>query len=187
MRTIAILFLALTFASVPSVALEQIEKPQKIDATGFRDVLAKTGNVYISGQPSEEGLKRMAEDGVKTVISFRTAREMDNRDIVPFDEAAKANELGMRYVHIPLGGPDTPYTPDALAAFAKVMEEENGKTLIHCTVAWRASHMWAAYLAKHKGMDINEAVEHGRAVNMTTQPIEALLGGEVTYSLPAKN
>ncbi len=158
--------------------------PEKVDATGFRDVLAKTGDVYISGQPTVEGLERMAKDGVKTVVSFRTPREMNNRDIVPFDEAAKAAELGMKYVNIPLGGDDHPYNPDALATFAKVMEEANGKTLVHCTVGWRASHAWAAYLVKYKGVDINEATAHGRAANMGVPPMESLLGGDVTYSLP---
>lgn len=160
--------------------------PTKIDAEGFRDVLAQTGDIYIAGQPSLAGLQRMAKDGVKTVVSFRTPREMNNRDIVPFDEAAKANELGMKYVNIPLGGDEHPYSPEALKAFAKVMEGADGKTLIHCTVAWRASHMWAAYLTKYKGMDINEAAAHGRAANMGIQPIEGLLGGEVSYSLPKK-
>lgn len=160
--------------------------PKKIDAEGFQDVLAQTGDVYIAGQPSLKGLERMAKDGVKTVISFRTPHEMDNREIVPFDEAAKAGELGMKYVNIPLGGEKHPYSPEALAAFAKVMEGADGKTLIHCTVAWRASHMWAAYLTKYKGMDINEAAAHGRAANMGTQPIEGLLGGEVSYSVSEK-
>ncbi len=160
--------------------------PKKIDAEGFQEVLAQTGDVYIAGQPSLAGLERMAKNGVKTVVSFRTPREMNNRDIVPFDEAAKASELGMRYVNIPLGGDKHPYSPEALAAFAKVMEGAEGKTLIHCTVAWRASHMWAAYLTKYKGMDINEAAAHGRAANMGIQPIEGLLGGEISYSRPEK-
>ncbi len=160
--------------------------PEKVDATGFRDVLVKTGDVYISGQPTPEGLERMAKDGVTTVVSFRTPGEMNNREIVPFDEAAKAEELGIKYVNIPLGG-DHAYSPEALAEFAKVMDAANGKTLVHCTVGWRASHAWAAYLVKYKGMDINEAAAHGRAANMGTPPMESLLGGNVSYSLPAED
>jgi len=160
--------------------------PKKIDAEGFQDILAQTGDVYIAGQPSVAGLERIAKKGVKTVINFRTPHEMDNRDIVPFDEAEKASELGMKYINIPLGGDNHPYSPEALAAFAKVMENADGKTLIHCGSAWRASHMWAAYLTKYKGMDINTAAAHGRAANMGVQPLEGLLGGEVSYSRPEK-
>lgn len=185
-KLITALFFTFIF-STTVISQEAQPLPQKIDSEGFQDVLAKTGDVFIAGQPSVKGLERMAQDGVKTVISFRTPREMDDRNIVPFDEAAKAEELGMRYVNIPLGGDAHPYSPDALATFAKIMDEIDGKALIHCTVAWRASHMWAAYLTKYKGMDVNEAAAHGRAVNMGVPPMEALLGGDVTYSLPAKN
>lgn len=183
------LFIAMIIV-LSSVSLNAAEEkpplPEKIDATGFQDVLAKTGDIYIAGQPSVEGLERMAKDGVKTIISFRTPHEMNDRSIVPFDEAEQAAALGMNYINIPLGGDKHPYSPEALDEFARVLDTLDGKALIHCTVAWRASHMWSAYLAKHKGMDVNEAVAHGRAVNMGVPPMEALLGGNVTYSVTEK-
>lgn len=172
-------------AALHANAEENPAIPVKLDSSGFQDVLAQTGNVYIAGQPSQNGLKRLAQDGVKTVISFRTPHEMNDRSIVPFDEAAIAAGLGMTYINIPLGGDAHPYSPDALAEFARAIDSAEGKTLIHCTVAWRASHMWAAYLTKYKGMDINEAAAHGRAVNMGVPPMEGLLGGNISYSLPA--
>lgn len=179
-----VLAVGLTLLTAAAWAEDKQPLPEKVDATGFRDVLAKSGDVYISGQPTVEGLERMAKDGVTTVVSFRTPHEMNNREIVPFDEAAKAAELGIKYVNIPLGG-DHAYSPEALAEFAKVMDAADGKTLVHCTVGWRASHAWAAYLVKYKGMDINEAAAHGRAANMGTPPMESLLGGNVSYSLPS--
>ena len=79
----------------------------------------------------------MAAKGVKTVINLRTQREMDNRQQVPYDEAALAKELGITYVHIPLGGPDTPYTPEAVEKFAKAFEDANtqGAAPLHCRLA----------------------------------------------------
>lgn len=184
-KLLAAMIIIVSFSSL-SVADDKQPLPQKLDAEGFQDVLAKTGDVYIAGQPSIKGLERMAKDGVKTVISFRTPHEMNDRSIVPFDEAEQAKALGMNYINIPLGGDNHPYSPEALDEFARVMSTIDGKALIHCTVAWRASHMWSAYLAKHKGMDVNEAVAHGRAVNMGVPPMEALLGGEITYSVAEK-
>jgi uncharacterized protein (TIGR01244 family) len=106
---------------------------------------------------------------------------MDNRKQVPFDEAAVLKELGVNYVHIPLGGPDTPYTPEAVEKFAKAFEGANTKVLLHCTVAWRASHMWAAYLVKHKGVAREEAVKQATAINFGGYPqggtpLDGLLG-----------
>lgn len=163
-----------------------IKKPEQLDTTGFRAILADAGKAFLSGQPTKEGLERLKEMGVTTIINLRTQAEMDR--IEGYDEAKEAEELGMTYVHIPLGGEEHPYTPEALAKFAEAMKTSKGKPLVHCTVAGRASHMWAAYLAKYEGMDINEAVAHGRAANMGTQMFEKLLGDELTYSTkPAHN
>jgi protein tyrosine phosphatase (PTP) superfamily phosphohydrolase (DUF442 family) len=89
----------------------------------------------------------------------------------------------MIYVHIPLGGPDTPYTPAAVEKFASALQNANGKVLLHCTVGWRASHMWAAYLVKHKGLTEAEAIKQASAINFTGYtppngmlPIDGLLG-----------
>ena len=46
--------------------------------------------------------------------------------------------------------------------------EINGrrKILLHCTVAWRASHLWAAYLIKDRGVAIEPALANARAINL---------------------
>jgi len=160
------LIAALLLFAAPALAQEPVKFPEKIQRTDFQGVIADAGPAYVAGQPSEAALRDMAAKGVKTVINLRTQREMDNRQQVPYDEAAVAKELGMTYVHIPLGGADTPYTPEAVETFAKAFEAANGKVLLHCTVGWRASHMWAAYLVKHKGYTLEEAKRNAAAINL---------------------
>ena len=74
--------------------------------------------------------------------------------------------------------------PDALQ-FARMIggaafEAADSKVLLHCTVAWRASHLWAAYLVKHKGYTLEEAKRHGAAMNLNGYsagtPLDGLLG-----------
>jgi uncharacterized protein (TIGR01244 family) len=177
---LALIAVALMFAA-PAFADEPIRFPEKVQRSDFQFVIADAGPLYVAGQPSEAALRDLAAKGIKTVINLRTQREMDNRQAVPFDEVALLKELGMTYVHIPLGGPDTPYTPEAVEKFAKAFESANSKILLHCTVAWRASHMWAAYLVKHKGYTLEEAKRHGTAINLNGysaggSPIDGLLG-----------
>lgn len=106
------LVLSLALALAPATfADDAISFPEKIERSDFFVVIADVGPAYIAGQPTEDALRDMAAKGIKTVINLRTQQEMDNRGAVPFDEAALLEELGMTYVHIPLGGPDTPYTP----------------------------------------------------------------------------
>ena len=172
----------LTLCLLSSVLLAQEGGfPEKIETDQFNEALSRVGHTYIGGQPTKKGLKMMKKNGVNTVVSIRTKKEMENRELVPFDEEEAVEKLGMNYVHIPLNGKDEPYTPEALAKFSDAMGSSDGKVLLHCTVGWRASHMWVAYLGKHRGGDLNTAVEHGQAINLRILPFEGLLGQEVQY------
>ncbi|MEQ1609020.1 MAG: sulfur transferase domain-containing protein [Hyphomonadaceae bacterium] len=180
----ALIAAALLF-SAPAIAQTPVHFPQKLASTeGFQGTIADTGPAYIAGQPTEAALRKLAAQGLKTIINLRRQSEMENRQEVPFDEAAVAKELGVTYVNVPLGGPDNPYTPAAVEKVAAALKDANGKVLLHCTIAWRASHMWAAYLVKEKNMSYADAVKAGEAINLngytppgaTSAPLEGLLG-----------
>jgi uncharacterized protein (TIGR01244 family) len=162
----ALLAVALLVCSAPALAQTPPHFPEKIARSDFQAAFADAGTAYVAGQPSADALRAMKADGVTTVINLRTQQEMDNRKQVPFDEEALAKELGLTYVHIPLGGPDTPYTPAAVDQVAAAIKASKGKVLLHCTVAWRASHMWAAYLMKYQGLSYDEATRQARAINL---------------------
>lgn len=141
--------------------------------------LWRDGRVFIGGQPDEAALSRFAKTGVTVVVNLRTTAEMDDRERVPFDEAAVVDALGMEYVHIPLGGDEHPYTPEAVRRFADVLEKHDGLVLLHCTVAWRASYMWSAYLVTEQGLSLDRAMARGESIAIGDLPIEGLLGRPV--------
>lgn len=177
---------AITFVTGVPIghALSAIAAPVALDSDGFQEVLVQVGDVYISGQPTPEGIARLESLGVRTVVNLRTAREMNSRAIVPFDEAQLLSELGMTYVHIPSGGPDTPYAPEMVDRFAEALAQAQGKVLLHCTVAWRASHLWTAYLTRYKGIALPLAVEHARHINLGKIPLEGFLGEDLVFEKP---
>jgi uncharacterized protein (TIGR01244 family) len=162
-----------------------VPNPVLLDNTGlFQDKYASIGDdMFVTGQPTEKALRELRARGVTTIVNLRMPEEMAR---VGFDEAALAKELGMRYVHIPMRGtPDNPYGPKQLDAFAAAMSSADGKVLLHCTVAWRASHLWAAYLIRERQVPVTEAIKHARQINLmdemrmgnsATQPVEEFLG-----------
>lgn len=159
--------------------------PAAIDTAGlYRAAAARVGDgLFITGQPTEAALRALRAQGVTTVVNLRTPMEMANRQAVPFDEAALLAELGMTYVHLPVRGDGAyPYAPATVDAFARALADAKGKVLLHCTVAWRASHLWSAYLVRHRGLPVAEALRHGEAINLTgyrggpgRQPVEHFL------------
>jgi uncharacterized protein (TIGR01244 family) len=166
----------------------QVPAPVALDTRGqFQDKFASVGeDVFISGQPTADALRDLHARGVTTVVNLRTPEEMSKR--VSFDEAALVKNLGMQYVYIPVrGNAEFPYSPDALKTFAAAMSDAKGKVLLHCTVAWRASHMWAAYLIQYRHVPVETALAQARTINLMddmrmdgdTQPVESFLGRAV--------
>jgi uncharacterized protein (TIGR01244 family) len=140
--------------------------PVILDTTGlFQARYARVGSdMFIGGQPTERALRELKASGVTVVVNLRMPEEMQR---VSFDEAALIKSLGMTYVHIPMRGtPENPYAPAAVTRFAEAVRNANGKVLLHCTVAWRASHLWAAYLITEKGVADEVALENARAINL---------------------
>lgn len=162
----------------------KVPAPVALDNPGlFQDKFAKVGDdVFISGQPTEQGLRGLRDQGVTTVVNLRSPPEMAR---VPFDEAALVKQLGMEYVYLPMRGtPELPYSPEAVKSFAAAMTNAKGKVLLHCTIAWRASHLWAAYLIQYRDVPVATALEQARSINLMDdmrmdgdkQPVESFLG-----------
>jgi uncharacterized protein (TIGR01244 family) len=176
---------------VNSGPIANLPAPALLDTTGmFQAKFARLGDdIFIGGQPTEKALRELKAQGVTVVVNLRTPEEM--KSAVKFDEPALIQGLGMRYVYIPMrGNPEFPYSPDAVAKFAEAVRSANGKVLLHCTIAWRASHLWAAYLIKERGVPVEAALANARAINLMDtmrmgnsgrQPVEDFLN----QSLPA--
>lgn len=165
-------------------AQSPVPEPVALDITGlFQAKFASVGeDFFIAGQPTERALRELKAKGVTTVVNLRMPEEMAK---IGFDEAALVKELGMKYVYIPMrGSAEHPYGPKELDAFASAMASADGALLLHCTVAWRASHLWAAYLIRERQMPVSAALSHARKINLrddmpmlgSQHPLEGFLG-----------
>lgn len=174
MQTMSVVFVAALACAQPAGAQSVVGKgrtgpapePVVLDPSGlFQEKYASVGDdLFIAGQPTEKALRDLKAKGVTTVVNLRMPQEMAR---VGFDEAALLEELGMTYVHIPLGGtPANPYAPAALDQFASTLAAASGKVLLHCTIAWRASHMWGAYLIRDRKVPVSAALAQVGKINL---------------------
>jgi uncharacterized protein (TIGR01244 family) len=164
-----------------------VPNPVNLDTAGmFQAKFVSVGDdMFISGQPTEKALRELRVKGVTMLVNLRMPEEMAQ---VGFDEAALAKELGIKYVHIPMRGTAAnPYGPRALDTFTAAMASADGKVLLHCTIAWRASHLWAAYLIRERKTPVATALSQARLINLMDdmrmggdqQPLEGFLGRAV--------
>src|SRR4029079_4398246 len=168
---------------VGSGKIGPVPNPVILDPTDlFQGKFVSVGDdMFIAGQPTEKALRDLRARGVTTIVNLRMPEEMAK---VGFDEAALAKELGIKYVYIPMRGtPENPYGPKELDTFTAAMASREGKVLLHCTIAWRASHLWAAYLIRERKIPVATALSHARSINLMDdmrmgvdqQPLEGFL------------
>jgi uncharacterized protein (TIGR01244 family) len=163
-----------------------IPAPVSLPLSGFQAAFSRVGDdLYIAGQPTADALRQLRDRGVTTVVNLRSPEEMKS---IGFDEAAIVASLGMKYVYLPVrGNAEFPYAPSTVEQFGRALKESKGAVLLHCTVAWRASHLWTAYLIADRGMSVDSALFQGRAINLMDehhdgsgrQPVEDFLGKDL--------
>lgn len=118
--------------------------------------------LLIGGQPERTELREAREAGVETVINLRGEGEFTE-----WDEGALVEELGMRYVHIPIAGPDD-LNADTLAEFEQALaESDDDPKLVHCASGNRVGAMYALRAATNQGKSTEEALQIGREHGLT--------------------
>jgi protein tyrosine/serine phosphatase len=86
--------------------------------------------LYRSGEPSQDGLKKLKAMGIKTLIDLRAPSEQHH-----FDEQKAATDLGLKYIRLEMSSaPPTDYQIDTLLGTIKEAQKDpsKGSVLVHC-------------------------------------------------------
>lgn len=161
-------------------AQDNIGNSEKVEVIKDFKYLFRFQNFYISGQPTLEALQWLKSQGVIKIISLRSEKENIEYSEYAYDEKTNTQKLGFEYYSIPVDG-SKDYSPEKLEVFLSLINNDE-KILIHCLSAVRATNFLMAYLIKHKGYTINEAVKIGRSINFLF-PLEKLLGTEISMEI----
>jgi uncharacterized protein (TIGR01244 family) len=160
-RILPLLALVALLACAERESETVVADPTPCTIEGMRNC-AEVGNLVIGSQPSQEVLEFFATQGYNTVISTRAPDEID------WDEAAAVEALGMRFVNIPMPGPVEAISDEQVAAFAEVMQDGEGRMLLHCGSGNRVAGLWGVWLAEHKDIDPTEALRLADLGGMTS-------------------
>lgn len=128
---------------------------------------------FTSGKPSKDDLVKLKEQGVTAVINLLTDDDMNNDD----QEARWAQELGLDYYRVPVGGPSD-LTRASVADFDRALAATaNQTTLIHCASSNRVGAMMALHAAWYDNASNQEALQTGRDYGLKSleTPVQKLL------------
>lgn len=117
--------------------------------------------VLVGGQPSDEQLAAIAVSGVSMVINLRPPGEPGAGG-----EARKVEELGMKYVSIPVAGPE-----DLNAANARLLHDALAEAelpvVVHCASGNRVGGLFALRAHVVEGVGAEEALRLGLDAGLT--------------------
>ena len=101
----------------------------------IKNYIKVTDHLSSAGQPLEEQLKSVRDEGFELVINLGM---LNNPEYSLKDEAGSVRALGMEYAHIPVVFENP--TRQNLLDFFKAMEDSRGKKVfVHCAMNMRAS------------------------------------------------
>jgi len=186
-RLCLIVAIALIVGALAPVAAGAFEGPLSaapIDSVykveGKKDCFRST-SFYFGGQPTLETLRWLKSEGVTLVVNLRSEKENKDYAETAFNEENLVKELGMAYVSIPLG--DKPaYCPHAVDTFAQTLAAHSGKAFVHCLSCGRVSYLWAAYLVRHRGHALDDAVTIAKRMKYPTT-LDDLLGVKTSLAI----
>jgi protein tyrosine phosphatase (PTP) superfamily phosphohydrolase (DUF442 family) len=134
---------------------------------GSADDVTRVGQLWLSGQPDDAGLRAAKKNGVTWVIDLRAPGERD------WDEAAAAKAAGLQYENIPVE-PGKPFVEAAFAEISELVESHpDDQILLHGSAGNRAAAWLTTELVRKDGMPFAEALEIGRRAGITKPEVVA--------------
>ena len=166
-----IALLVLAACGSPRASMVTEDGPSKLEGWNGVNNLFQEGRIYFAGQPDAESFGRLArEEGVRTVVNLRHADELSG---LSFDEPTTVESLGLEYVSIPVA--PASFSAEDVDRFAEVVRRTDGPVLLHCASSNRVGGMWASYLVRHEGIDVENAIAIGKKAGLrSTGMIEAV-------------
>jgi uncharacterized protein (TIGR01244 family) len=159
-------FFVLAFTVLCATAVPGAQ--QKMSKPGISNYTQVDAVVACGGATETSALDGLKKDGFKSVINLRTATERGaNID----ENRARAEALGLKYLHIPFNGgaPENKTFDDFLAAVA---DKSNQPVYIHCASANRVGAVWLAKRVLQDGWTIDKATTEARLIGLSAAPLE---------------
>ncbi|MGH7463072.1 MAG: fused DSP-PTPase phosphatase/NAD kinase-like protein [Longimicrobiales bacterium] len=141
---------------------------QKMERPGITNFTKVDAVVACGGATETAALEALKNDGFKAVINLRQASEAGaNID----ENAARAQALGLTYIHLPLNGqaPDSTVVDQFLGAVA---DKANHPVYIHCGAASRVGAVWLIKRVLQDGWSVEKATEEAKLIGLRGAPLE---------------
>jgi uncharacterized protein (TIGR01244 family) len=120
-----------------------------------------TEMLSAGAQPTEQHLRDLAAQGVRSIVNLRLDDEED-QPLSPMKEGELVKALGMEYRHIPVSKENM--TPELVDKFRAELTRIQEPVFVHCHKKTRAGALTMMHQAIESGLSGDEALEQARAI-----------------------
>ena len=139
------------------LARATFDSPPVPELEGVSNLAAVDDDLWRGGAPTKEGLRNLADHGVRTIVDLR-AEEGIERDRDLYDR------LGLELVRIPMRDGQAP-SPREVEKFLQVMQTSKKRVYVHCGAGvGRTGTMAASYLVETGKAGVAEALSRNLQV-----------------------
>ena len=156
--------LLVTFAAAAALLCGAYASAARQETPPIRNFLRVNKDFCTGGQPRNEHLAKLKEEGVKAIINLRPPSEHRAEE-----ERAEAERLGLRYFNIPVVFRE-PKEEQATEFLRLTDDEANRPAFIHCTAAIRVGAFWMIRRVLRDGWTIEEAEKEAEKVGLREAP-----------------
>lgn len=118
-------------------------------------------NLYRGAQPTKDGISKLRDLGINTVINLRGAGELTRA------EEAEVRAAGLNYFNVPLPNWGRPQHERVARILELISAPENGRVFIHCKEGVdRTGTIVAIYRMTHDGWSSTQALDEAERLGM---------------------
>ena len=174
MKTICMLVLALACGAALGSAAEslktdraRLDRIQQALSTEVPRVLCLDDDFATGAQPVGDAYAKAAENGFRSVVSFRTANE--GLDLAR--ERAKVEAVGMRYINIPVvSSAPQPEQADQFLRLAR--DKANHPMLVTCASANRVGAFMMIFRVVDQGWSEDKALQEAVKIGLNSDKLK---------------
>jgi len=146
-----------TPAAAPAPALDLAQ----LQATQVKNIAMPAPGLVTAGQATEAQFEQLAKLGIKQVICLRAADEQGSGW-----EEAKAKELGLSFLRLPVKGDDDVSVANAQQLAAALQAGGNQPSMVCCGSSNRVGALLAMKAFHVDGKPADEALQFGQAAGL---------------------
>jgi protein tyrosine phosphatase (PTP) superfamily phosphohydrolase (DUF442 family) len=163
-------------AATPPPAEPTAPPAPSLTDIGLPQAKAPMEGVVTGGQPTDEMLQKAKDMGVKTDVNLRATSEA--KDYAT--EKKKAEELGMKYISIPIDAKTGKgLNEDSAKKLAKIIDTEQKPMIVHCASGERVGALLTLKAFYVDGKSPEEALQVGHDAGLTSPALEKVVTTQI--------